>query len=210
MVVACRARSQKGTERPLYTDPTMTTKTAAPILHVDDEEVQAKLGEASRAACAVLNELFPGHDNGGIQSNFAGLLAETMGKMLRGESLPGHSTDLPALVMGDEHFGNPKSVGTMFVVARRNPLPEGVSDHDTPRPFEVLDDDAVRFVSLDRSESVNPFLSFSAAVQGAVRWLQAEGISQSRAELRVLPVEFSGDGYAVPAGALPPGFRSEG
>jgi hypothetical protein len=191
----------------------MTTKTAAPILHVADEEVQAKLSEASRAACAVLDELFPGHDNGGISSNFAGLLEETMSKMLRGESLPGHTTCLPVLVMDDEHFGNPKSAGSMmFVVARRNPnpLPEGVSDQDTPRPFEGLDADALHFVSLDLGESVKPFLSFSAAVQGAVKWLKAEGISQARAELRILPVEFSGDGYAVPADDLPSWFRSEG
>jgi hypothetical protein len=42
------------------------------MLKLQDEKVQDVIFEAVKAACAKLDEVFPGKDNGGINSNIAG------------------------------------------------------------------------------------------------------------------------------------------
>lgn len=55
--------------------------------------------EATAKACEVLDAQFPGWDAGGITSNFQGLLAEVITRMLKGHSVldgvRGHATMLP-------------------------------------------------------------------------------------------------------------------
>jgi hypothetical protein len=92
------------------------------LLHAKSDTVQDLAEEASRAACKVLDGVFPGKDRDGISSNFQGLLAEALGHMLKGCSLldasRGHSTQINRLVADDSLFGQSMVRGDWFLVTQ--------------------------------------------------------------------------------------------
>ena len=58
-----------------------------PIQNASDDAVVKVIEDAAKAACEVLDQQFPGHDAGGITSDFQGLLVEVLTHMLRGRSV---------------------------------------------------------------------------------------------------------------------------
>lgn len=166
--------------------------------------------EAASAACAVLDETFPGGDSKthpGITSNFAGLLEAAIMEMLKGRSIldaaRGHSTVLPTHVIDESFFGRPTD-GDAFLVVMYGRDPDGIvvpedqqvlalcPDHDGPRRLDVIED---------------AFTCFAAAAAHASDWLQREGVSIERARQMQLVCKAVGfsesrNGYFVldPAG----------
>ncbi len=73
-----------------------------PIQNASDDAVVKVIEDAAKAACEVLHQQFPGHDAGGITSDFQGTLVEVLTHMLRGHSLldaqRGHTRVLPTLI----------------------------------------------------------------------------------------------------------------
>ncbi|HDR9106024.1 helix-turn-helix transcriptional regulator [Paraburkholderia sp. A2RO-4L] len=86
----------------------------AHALHMESPEVQEAIEDAARAACARLDELFPGvrKEVDGITSNFQGLLAQHISAMLRGQPhyRQSHWTVLPKLVYSDVDMGSDYSL----------------------------------------------------------------------------------------------------
>ena len=76
-----------------------------PIQNASDDAVVKAIEDVAKAACEVLDQQFPGHDAGGITSDFQGALVEVLTHMLRGRSVldtqRGHTTALPVLVVED-------------------------------------------------------------------------------------------------------------
>lgn len=67
--------------------------------HIADQDVEEIIHRAVCAACNVLDERFPGHEHSGVNSNFAGVLEETIGSLLCGyDPRQGRSTYLHRLV----------------------------------------------------------------------------------------------------------------
>lgn len=166
--------------------------------------------EAASAACAVLDQTFPGGDSReqpGITSNFAGLLEAAIMEMLKGRSIldatRGHSTALPTLVIDESFFGRP-SVADAYLVVMYGRDPEGVFGPDDHHLLALCPDmDGPR--RLDGIEDA--FTSADAAAAHASNWLQREGVSLERArqmQLVCKPVGFAENtgGYFVldPAG----------
>lgn len=56
-------------------------------LKVTDPEIDDLLHKATTAACEVLDERFPGFENGGITTNYAGKLEQKMRDLLVSEGL---------------------------------------------------------------------------------------------------------------------------
>ena len=193
--------------------------TSPSIHHLGDTDVQDAVATAARLACRSLDELFPGWDNParpGITSNFQGQLEEVIGRMLTGESQVRQGS-LPSLVMTDHAFGNPLASGEMFVVIRE--IGEGFLDSPQGESFTALLargerpesgkhyavlGDAGSFVEPKAQlasglfepkveDAIDPFTSFDAAVQGAMRWLRAHGMSNDAARLSIVPVAFVKD-----------------
>lgn len=204
---------------------TSTTQPPAAVAtrHIDDSEVHEAVERATSAACAVLDELFPGGDSRGICTNFAGLLERSLLQMLSGQvPQPGRtSTWLPELVLTDASFGDPRGRGEYFVVTRADGTsfvpPVDFAPADVPPvgspdeivaqfrakhidgqhlpKIKVLSWDGRNFTSLSNTEAVNPCTSFAAAVAEAMRWLRYEETTQATAQLRVRPINRAGDGY---------------
>ena len=182
------------------------------IRFIEDPEVQQAIEAAARAACEGLDETFPGHDAGGITSDFHGLLVDAIAKMLTGQSLPGlrsHSTVLPKLVLDESAFGNPLARGEMFVVTRQGE-PYWHKEADPAHPDGArlkqvtdtlaLSDGGKRFVPLTDGERINPFTSYEAAVQAAVQYLKSAGETLATAPLQVHPVAFAEPGFKLVTG----------
>lgn len=176
----------------------------------EDPKVQEAVEVAAKAACDVLDQTFPGHDAGGITSNFQGLLVEVLTHMLTGRSLldakRGHYMHLPALVLDDAAFGNPLLRGELFGVTRKSePYWQGepyLDGRDGQRWRQVSDtlvlsDLGSRFVPLADGENINPFTSFDAAVRGAVEYLRASGEDPKEARLEIKPLACGDKGYVL-------------
>jgi hypothetical protein len=169
-----------------------------------DEAVKEIVREAVKAACGVLDEMFPGGDNTtnpGITSNFAGLLEDAMMEMLAGRSIlndiRGHATVLPPLLVDDLFFGYP-TAGDAYLVIMYGRDPGGLVLEE--RPLFALCPD---FDGLRRLDQVgDAFTSFEAATAHAAEWLRSEGVSIERAlemQLVCKPVGFAENknGYFV-------------
>jgi hypothetical protein len=158
------------------------------LRHVNDTDVTQKVQEAAQAACGKLDELFPGFDNGGISSNFQGLLVEALTHMLTGRSLldasRGHLTQLPELVVSDAFFGSPMIRGEMFLVTKRADCPnrgEGKGD------LVALDPDNGHFRPLSAIGDAHTSFEY------ALTYLRVSGFTLEQARklgLKVQPVEF--------------------
>lgn len=165
------------------------------ITHINAPEVEKAVSNAARAACAELDLLFPGSDNGGISSNFEGMLTEVIALMLKGESVTtphrGHQTYLPRLAVDDTFFGDPHQCGTTFALLRRVQLPIKRGDtSDTPREGYVGINANGNPVELSELDTV--YGSYEEAAQAALRYLRECDFSVESAliyNLRVLSVE---------------------
>lgn len=185
----------------------------ATIKHEADSSVAEAIEEATRAACEVLDRQFPGFENGGITSNFQGMLRDVIGHMLKGKSVldaeRGHSSTLPKLVVDNAFFGDPRCRGTMFLVTkpgdaqaaarealskvRERAFGETQHDHDNGGVPELLAlaPDSLVFRGLDRIGDA--WTSFDAAATFALNYLRAEGLSIAEAAemgLMIQAVEF--------------------
>lgn len=172
------------------------------LRHVNDTDVTQKIQEAAQAACGKLDELFPGCDNGGVTTNFQGLLVEVLTHMLAGRSLldskRGHFTQLPELVIDDAFFGSPMIRGDMFLVTKKADCPErGEGKGD----LVALDPDSGDFRPL--SAIGDAHTSFEAAAKFALTYLRMFGHGPEQARklgLKVQPVEFDkarGTGFVL-------------
>lgn len=145
------------------------------LLHADNADVQAQIEQAASQACKTLDTLFPGNDNGGITSNFQGLLVEALTHMLKGHSLldakRGHFTELPQLIVDETFFGNPLTRGDAFLV---------VQAWDAAKPETiVLDPDSNLFMPI--SKAGDAFTSFDAAAKQAFDYCVREGLDVEQA-----------------------------
>lgn len=136
-------------------------------VHVDDEQVQAAVAEAARAACGVLDEMFPGRDAGGITSNFQGLLEQLLTEMLNGRDPSSRrQTVLPKLALADNDFGREDQGWAAYFVVRTT---DGW----------VLNWSGTQFVAPVRNqENVDAWVSRAAAVQEAIKCI-AKGLGSS-------------------------------
>lgn len=169
-------------------------------MHIEDQNVQQVIERAAEAACSALDEVFPGHDKQGITSNFQGLLTEVIAHMLTGNSIldakRGHYTALPRLVLDDRAFGDSSSPGTAFLVVRDEAGDWDTDLHRQTTKLLALDGNERRFVQLDASDSLNPYTSFEAAVQGAMRYLKRDDVCDPTHLPRVCPVVSTESGWA--------------
>lgn len=174
--------------------------------HIDDPDVQAKAEEAANAACKVLDEMFPGFDNGGITSNFNGHLKKVLLKMLTGYAVPYRNslsaTHLPELVLTDAAFGNPHVRGDMFLVIKEDGQDWAEIDGKMvpTQRYKALSWDGSAFVQLTDGDALDPSTSYEAAVKEALEWLRRTGVSHAEAKLRIAPVGFAEkSGYVLNA-----------
>jgi hypothetical protein len=170
------------------------------IRYIGDDDVQRKAEEAADAACKVLDEMFPGFDNGGITSNFIGGLKEVILRMLAGQSVVGNgSTHLPKLVLTDTSFGYPFSRGDAFLVVKcvGHDWVERDGRWGKVSKFGVLSDAGSGFVELSDTERIDPFVSYDAAVMGALNWLRHAGVTQQEERLMILPAVCGEHGYVL-------------
>jgi len=141
-------------------------RTEVEAMHVSDARVEQAVEEAARAACQVLDELFPGSDAGGIGSNFQGRLESVLTEMLNGrDPASGRSrhTQLPKLALTDEDFGRMEEGYEIFYIVRAE---DGW----------VLDWAGKQFVKpMREQEGVDPFVTFADAVKGAIKWMACTG-----------------------------------
>jgi hypothetical protein len=81
----------------------MSNRTEVILPTLDRPEIDQAVEDAAQAACEILDKQFPGWDNGGITSNFQGLLADHIRAMLKGNPFHDrrHGVPLPTLVEGD-------------------------------------------------------------------------------------------------------------
>jgi hypothetical protein len=172
------------------------------IKHIDDQIVDQTVEEAVAAACEVLDGLFPGHDAGGITSNFQGLLKSNILEMLQGRAPRRASTVLPKLVLTDDDFGPDLILGTMVLPIRIGHVSWGMVDGRLKRiGVEILglEDASGQFASLTRIGDC--FTSRTAAAKALRKWLSDEGCTREQFEemnLLIAPVEFlDGDGLKV-------------
>lgn len=178
----------------------MTTETispARPVYHIDDEVVETAIRDAVTAACNSLDTLFPGCDNGGITTNFAGTLETAIRKMLTGVDpvCSRGAAHLPVLALDDHHFGDHRSSEKLFVIAAAL---ERASDECPKKPAMrslVLNWSGSAFVPLETPGEVDPFMSFDAAVKGALRWLRNEETTLESAKISIRPVRQTDTGY---------------
>ena len=177
-----------------------TSSPVRKIYHVTDEAVQSAARDAVLAATESLDATFPGGDGDGVNTNFAGLLETAIVAMLSGTDPLRTSrtiSQLNVLVYDDHHFGDPFQKGKMFAVIQR--VQDEWDDslrRDVP-VYRALDDDARRFVPMGDGESIDPCISFAAAVKEAIKWLRREGRMQEETQLQIRAVEFDGTGYKV-------------
>lgn len=166
------------------------------LRHEADTDVVQAIDDAARAACDVLDQVFPGGDGGGITSNFQGLLVEVLGHMLKGRSVldgrRGHSTDLPQLVADDAFFGSPYIRGEAFLLTKEG---HEMWDHRTTPPKYlgretlVLPPGRHSFCSL--AQAGDAWTSFEAAAAGAREYLKEIDASFEQARdlgLKIQPV----------------------
>ena len=78
---------------------------SAYVRDIKSDTVDAAVEEAAKAACDVLDQVFPGFDAGGITSNFQGSLADAIRQLLCGGGLI-RTSSLPVLATraGDCEF----------------------------------------------------------------------------------------------------------
>lgn len=169
------------------------------ILHIDDEQVRQVVANAARTACRELDGMFPGYDNGGITSNFQGLLEEVLMHMLAGKSVldakRGHSVSLPTLVLDDASFGNPLLRGESFVVTRTEEGDWNETTHRHDTQTFVLNDSGTRFVAMDASEQVDPYTSYPAAVKAVLEYLKREEEDTTAPLPQIRPVHITDRGW---------------
>lgn len=137
------------------------------MVHVSDERVKKAVEEVTKAACAVLDELFPGGDAGGVSSDFQGRLEEVLTMMLNGRDPKQPSVKargLRPLALSDQDFGRPDSGGFAYYVVR---VEDGW----------VMDWEGKGFVKPRREqEDVDAYERFDAAVQGAIACMRSKGM----------------------------------
>lgn len=162
-------------------------------VHVKSEAVQQAIADATKAACERLDEMFPGHDNGGITSNFQGLLHELIETMLTGDDpRDGRATRLPQLALTNASFGNETADGTAFVVTKKIRNPEQQFGVDLV--VGALNDNENGFIRFcGNQERLDPYTSYEAAVSGACKWLERTGKTQAEEKLQIRPVSVSLD-----------------
>lgn len=143
----------------------MGDETLKGMVHVSDERVKQAVEAATKAACSVLDELFPGGDANGISSNFQGRLEEVLSTMLNGRDPKQPSVKAPGLrqlALSDQDFGRPASGSFVYYVVR---VEDGW----------VLDWDGKGFVKPRREqEDVDAYERFDAAVQGAIACMRSK------------------------------------
>lgn len=159
---------------------------------VDDEDVDEVIEDATRAACDVLQQLFPdkGPELHGISSNFQGTLKEHLQAMLAGRPAAtwSHRRHLNALLGDGRSLGSIRSAATQEGYSlTRLPTRHG----DEPVYF---DSDSARFVPLERVSAGSLFTSPEAAVREAFAWMQAHDVSPRQAPLRLCLLSFAHDG----------------
>lgn len=93
------------------------------LIRSTNQTVTDAVDDATKAACDVLDRVFPGFDAGGITSNFQSLLSEVITHMLKGRSMldggRGHFVSLPALIVDESLFGNPLMRGEQFLITKQ-------------------------------------------------------------------------------------------
>lgn len=160
------------------------------LRHDQDTEVTEAIEAAAHAACEVLDSAFPGHDNGGITSNFQGLLAEVLAHMLKGRSVldsqRGHFIQLSALVIDGAFFGNPLARGEAFLVTKEGSEQWGAVGtglHGGCKPLGrellALSPDSKTFRPI--AEASDAWTSFEAAAGQALDYLRAEELTLEQA-----------------------------
>ncbi|MFU4538235.1 hypothetical protein ACM73L_32985 [Pseudomonas aeruginosa] len=140
----------------------------------NDPAVQKAIDEATAKACEVLDAQFPGWDAGGITSNFQGLLAEVITRML------------PRLIVDETFFGCPLIRGDMFLIHKPEKPVYGEPDR-----VLVLEPGASSFKPI--ANAGDAFTSFDAAAAAAMKYLEAEQLTLEQAkalQLSVVPVVF--------------------
>jgi hypothetical protein len=149
---------------------------------------------AARAACESLDAAFPGHDKGGITSNFHGLLVEVLTHMLKGRSVldgqRGHYTKLPELVVDNSFFGNPLIRGDAFLVTKDGEQMwerHGDSYKCVGREILVLQPHCTGFRKISVADDA--WTSFEAAAEAAMTYLRSEGFSIEQARALDLQVQ---------------------
>lgn len=160
---------------------------------IDEDTVVEAIDAATRAACDVLDELFPqphSAELGGISSNFQGTLAEHLAEMLMGRA---HKTYtyrryLNAL-LGDEH-----ALGKVRTASSR----EGYSAVQLPERVTqaalYFDGDRGQFVPL-KSLGADQLYTDPKAVVGAVfSWMNEMGVSPRESRIRLCLLNFEADG----------------
>lgn len=143
---------------------------------VDDEDVQLAVENAARAACEVLDQLFPDcpSESAGICSNFQGMLVEHLQAMLTGKPSASwsHQRNLTALL------GDWGSLGRGLRAAGRlegytvMALPLHVGDETT-----FYHSDLRKLVPLARVSAASLFTSEEAAAKEVFAWLRDNGLS---------------------------------
>jgi hypothetical protein len=160
---------------------------------VDDADVEAAVEEATRAACEVLDSLFPAGtrpESRGISSNFQGTLKEHLLAMLTGK--PGaswsHDRQIPAL------FGDWRALGRL---SRSAGAQEGYGVVQLPgrQGDEALyfDSDHNRFVPLAELDPGTLFTSSELAVKAAFAWMETNTLSPRACSLKLCLVRFADD-----------------
>ena len=147
------------------------------VVHVSDERVQRAVEQATRAACGVLDEMFPGGDARGISSTFQGRLEEVLKTMLNGRDPNSTSMRAPGmnrLALADQDFGSNAESHFAYYVVR-------VADG------WVLDRAGKEFVKpVQEEENVDAYERFDAAVLGAIACMKTMGLSAG--EIKVVGV----------------------
>jgi hypothetical protein len=173
------------------------------FIHAEDQIVDDTVEAATAAACDVLDTLFPGADNGGITSNFQGLLKRSLMEMIQGRTpRQTHQTHLPKLVMNGDDFGPATINETMFLPICVGYPQFGIVDGKYGRlDVEVtgLEDANGHFHPLAQTEDC--FTSRAAAEKVLREWLHTEGCSIEQVRdmnILIAPVDFlDGEGFKV-------------
>jgi hypothetical protein len=170
------------------------------LLNDHDAEVVDTIEDAARAACKVLDEVFPGHERAGITSNFQGLLVEVLAHMLKGRSVldgrRGAYVALPQLIIDETFFGAAFTKGDTFLVTKDGAeiwgavgsAPDGGCAYQG-RDVLALCPDSNRFRPI--AEIGDAWTSVEAACAAALAYLRGQGSSLEEAReyrLKVQPV----------------------
>ena len=176
------------------------------IRHIEDEAVAEMVDSATRAACETLDGLFPGSDNNGITSNFAGALAACIKDLLMGAAPPTtgvrHQIAIPKLCLNDRDFGVPRYGADAFLVLEQAE-DEGLmvlNENGSMVPISVAIPNGAATLAgvvIPYREDVDGHTQHDGAVQSAMRYLRGFEAMERMPKVEVVGVSLGGAGYEI-------------